>query len=459
MKAYSPFPRQIHELDVADLAFLRQAAEGWYIEYKQQEVTASDTAKSLSAFANTYGGWLFFGVAEESKSNPVAGLFPGVPATDVDAILQRLRKSASDHVNPTPHFETRVLYGPYDAIGLPDGRAVICIWLPQSSAAPHVHKSGRIYRRVADSSEPRPENDRFTLDQLWKRKDLVKTFHEKWDERDPEFSEAERKLPYLRVMLIADPWLQRDLWLDADEEAIRATLNDPCASTSIPFDAFYTSAEGFVARQLTNNDPQNLTLTWRFRRDLRSDVIIPLPIVQCDRPSGLVEGMRGYKHVTRLISLLERYRPGAIRVVDLNFLFGVLFAVAETQERICKLANYRDGYSFRLKLLNAWRTIPFVDVPQVFDQFEKRGVPMCLDSKVSLPSAVGPDSFVSFTSNADVNDIASVGGQFMFHAACMLYGIPGWVDHDEVQGGPTYFDSLVEAGGRAMARQAKLRPL
>ncbi len=40
------------------------------MEYKRQEVNARSLAKSLSAFANTYGGWLFLGVEEQSKDNP-----------------------------------------------------------------------------------------------------------------------------------------------------------------------------------------------------------------------------------------------------------------------------------------------------------------------------------------------------------------------------------------------------
>ena len=46
------------------------------MEYKSEAVPARALAKSLSAFANTYGGWLFVGVREESKDNAVAGSFP-----------------------------------------------------------------------------------------------------------------------------------------------------------------------------------------------------------------------------------------------------------------------------------------------------------------------------------------------------------------------------------------------
>ena len=40
---------------------------------------------------------------------------------------------------------------------------MVVVEIPQSRAAPHVHKDGRIYRRVADASEPKPETDRLSL--------------------------------------------------------------------------------------------------------------------------------------------------------------------------------------------------------------------------------------------------------------------------------------------------------
>ena len=114
MQRYSPFDKAIRDLQPSDLTILRKVHEGWYVEYKSQMVKASALAKSLSAFANTYGGWLFIGVQEQSGDNTVAGEFPGIPEEDVDTALQSLRHSASDHLNPTPFFETTVLRGPCD---------------------------------------------------------------------------------------------------------------------------------------------------------------------------------------------------------------------------------------------------------------------------------------------------------------------------------------------------------
>lgn len=78
MPSYSPFDKSLWELEASDLASLKSATEGWYVEYKREASKADTMAKSVSAFANTHGGWLFYGVTEKSKDEAVAGEFPGI---------------------------------------------------------------------------------------------------------------------------------------------------------------------------------------------------------------------------------------------------------------------------------------------------------------------------------------------------------------------------------------------
>ena len=250
----------------------------------------------MSAFANTYGGWLFIGVRELSKDDPVADEFPGLSDREVDVALQRLRKSGADHVNPTPFFRTTVVRGPCGEIGLNSGQSVVVVETPQSHTAPHIHKDGRIYRRVADGSEPKPETDRFLLDQLWRRAEPIREKTQEWVEQDPEFSKAEAKTPYLRLLLCVDPWRQRQITLDTSLSQIRATMNDIEPNIpSIPFDTVYTTPGGFIARQVRNNDPRHYTMTWIIRRDLQCEIAIPLPLYVPSLIDDLFTELDGYQ--------------------------------------------------------------------------------------------------------------------------------------------------------------------
>ena len=45
--------------------YLIDGEENYFFEYKLDEVTTSDLIKEISAFSNTYGGYIFLGVADD----------------------------------------------------------------------------------------------------------------------------------------------------------------------------------------------------------------------------------------------------------------------------------------------------------------------------------------------------------------------------------------------------------
>lgn len=451
---YTPFDKDLHEIVPEDLASLRGVSEGWYVEYKREVPNATSIAKSISAFSNTYGGWLFYGVEECSKEDPVAGDFPGIKAEDVAPALQRMRQAVAMQLNPSPHFESKVFWGPCASIGLSEGRAVICARVPWSPYAPHVHKNGVIYRRVADGSEPRPESERAALDQLWRRADDLRKRYKEWVEHAPELSEAEDNQPYVRLLLVADLWRDRDAWLDASIEEIRAIMSQPTGLVgSVPFDCVHTSSEGFLARHLMDNDPQNLGLTWRIRLNLDSEILFPLPFYRIDNPDLLEYEMYGYEGISRFAATLEKRSYSSARIVDLNWLFNLLIGIVETQRRLLAKASWTHGYFFKVQLLNFWRTTPFVDIPVVLDSFDAHGVPMCLDEKVTIPRGTGPDTFLEISNQDDINDEAArvyCQSMIMFAPIARAFGVPAWLDEGPGAEGLSYLHALHEAGRRAM---------
>ena len=394
MQKYSPFDKTIQDLQSTDLAILRNVHEGWYVEYKRKEVSAKALAKSFSAFANTYGGWLFIGVQEKSEDNTVAGEFPGILEEDVDGVLQRLRHAAADHLNPTPFFETKVLRGPCSKVELDEGRAIIAVEIPQSHNTPHIHRDGRIYRRVADGSEPKPETDRFILDQLWRRAEPLRERIREWIERDPEFSKGEEEYPYVRVLLCLDPWRQHTAWLDARLPEIRHILaNPPNSLWSVPFNTVYTSPEGFIARQLKENDPHNFRLTWRIQHDLSCEIVMPLPLYAPSSPDELIKYLPGYDNASRFISILKGHEYHRPRIADLNLLMPILTGVVSTYRCLLKLADTEGKFYFKGRVLNAWRVVPFIDIEAIISEFEEHGLPMMMERTVNIPPGDNPDSF------------------------------------------------------------------
>lgn len=450
---FSPFDNTLEILAAADLERLRDVAEGWYIEYKSELSKASDIAKSVSALANTYGGWVFYGVEEKSKAEPVAGSFPGIAEKDVDATLQRIRQAVAQHMNPAAHFDVRAVRG--DGGSLAADRVVLCVRVPQSLAAPHVHASGRIYRRVADGSEPKAESDRHLLEQLFRRSDQLRKDFADWVDRDPEFSKAECKAPYLRLMMIADPWGDENPWLATSVAELKPLFARGTGLVgALPFDTIYTSSRGYVARQAIDNDPHNLGPTWRFRESLVSDVYVPLNLYDVDSPWRLIEHLEGYEQADRFITLLKTRQYSSPRVVDLNILFSALVGIVETQRRLLAKANWVKPYFVKARLLNVWRTVPFLDVDAVIDCFESDGLPVCLDGVVTTPTGSDPETFQKIEPMVDVE---SEEARILLQALVMLepiaraWGLPPALEREL---DPPFFQRLQAAGTRAMQVQA-----
>ena len=426
---YSPFDKDIDNLKSKDLSVLKSVSEGWYVEYKRELISTKAMAKALSAFANTYGGWLFVGIDEAKNGEPVAGDFVGIPQNSVDDLLQKLRQSASSLLNPIPYFRTKVIPGPCPTINLDPDSSIVIVQIPRSLTTPHVHKDGRIYRRVADSSEPKPETDRFVLDQLWRRGSIVQKSAKKWVKRDPEFSKQEAENPYLRCLLCVDPWQQKNPQLNTSRTAVTNVFHSKEAGTlNIPFETIYSSSEGIIARHLGKNDPETLGLTWTLRRDSSSDIVLPLTVFDGVNPNRLVQEFDEYEQIERFTKLLQSQGSGysSPRVVDLNLVLQVLVAVASTYRRLLALVSDDRAFHCKVRLLNCWRIIPFMDVAQVLEQYEKHGIPMVMESELTAPVGYHPDSFAYIAPPAsnDKFDASVFQGIMMFFRVAEALGLP-----------------------------------
>lgn len=456
MTEYSPFEKDIEEIETESLSSLLNVKEGWYIEYKREVPNASSIAKSVSAFANTYGGWLFYGINEKSKEDAVAGTFPGITGCDVDGSLQRIRQAVSVQVNPSPHFDTRVLWGPCETIGLDADHAIICIRVPWSPLAPHVHKSGQIYRRVADGSEPKAEADRFVLDQLFRRADDLRKYYRELVNTEPEFSKGELELPYLRLILVADLWHERDPQIDISLDELRSLMGQTQGIVgTVPFDSVHTINRGYLARQIKGNNPFNLGLSWRFYPNLESEVLIPLNVYRPDYIEYLAYQAEGYSNIERFSEILKAEGHENPRVVDLNYIFNLLIGVIEIQDRILKRANWNHSYFYKAQLLNMWRTVPFLDIPAVLDDFEKFGVPICHNSTVISPSGQQPETFIEIRQHSPQEDPVRIMLQTMalFAPIARALGVPAWIERDADGSELAYFQELQICGQRAMESQ------
>jgi predicted HTH transcriptional regulator len=155
--AYSPFDRDIRDLDENDLDLLIQneVSEGYWVEYKSEVPVSKKIAKSIASFSNTFGGWYFLGV-EADKTKNVAKRICGLDLGKTPDPISSLRDSVKAHIDPTPVFH-------YKLVELKSGRAVLVVHIPDNQETPFITSDGRIYRRVNDSSDLVPESNRYAV--------------------------------------------------------------------------------------------------------------------------------------------------------------------------------------------------------------------------------------------------------------------------------------------------------
>jgi hypothetical protein len=460
MNHFSPFKKSFNNLEAKDLAALRDITEGWYVEYKQEIPNAQSIAKSVSALANSYGGWVFYGIKEESKENSVAGEFIGIDSSEVDAALQRIRQAVAGLMNPACHFEARAIYGPCEEIGLKKTSAIICVTVPQSIEAPHVHIKGSIYRRIADGSEPVPETDRHMIEKMFQRSKATLDWYKRWIDTDPELSEAESDSSHLRILITPNPWMMPRPGFILDIDNVREALNVTNGRASyLPFDTIYPSASGIVARQCNGDDPTVSRITWNIEKDLTSDIVIPLNWFK-GTIDEIHENIADYNFSDDFIDLLRQSNTQDAHVVNLNYIFLILMSVIGSQRALQRNAGWPLDFHIKIKLLNVWRSIPFLDIDYFIRHIEIHGIPVCLTENCTSPPGSHPDTFVLIEDQPHVLDerkLIAAQTLWAFMPIAEAYGFPlkhmikkEHLSENNREPKELFYDKLTEAGIRSV---------
>lgn len=391
MQQFNPFKKSIGEIIAADLKCLREIPEGWYIEYKSNFTSASSAAKSLSAFANSSGGWVFYGVKEDAKTR-MAGEFVGIPMDSIPQIEEWLRQAATDSISPSPYFDHVVIAGPEAELGLSDARAIIVVNVLQGNNSPYLHQSGRIYRRVGDASDPIHETDRHSLDLLWQRSQKRRADFERLVTTPRLLSDREGSATYVTLYFIPDPWNSRSLRSKITFEQFAQLMTDDSFRTGgLPFDNIFTASDALVARQVHNNDPYSHVFTWKYYHNCVSEVVIPIPSVQIGS-LDFEPFFRGYEFSTDFVARCKSIGLEVGWALDLSQWFFILSSIMVRLHHVFEMDHLSWPVYLKARITGVWRRVPFLDIPEYASYIEKYGVPLVQDRECFAPYGTDPDS-------------------------------------------------------------------
>ena len=401
---YSPFNKDFSEVSPSDLTELLEIREGWYVEYKSQLPKPKDIAKILSSFANQYGGWLFIGVNEDPESLTAQNI-PGIAADQVTRVLETVRNAAKDIVRPQVIFQTRILEGPLESVGLPAQQSVIVIHIPEGSNTPYIHNDGRIYIRIGDSSSPVAATDKSTFDTLYQRGQDRQSFLKSLVQRIPQISKGEEDQPFLHLNILSDPYDTLGHWYEGAYSDFCTTMR----GATIPFDNIFTSPNGFVARQIGTNNSYNRTLTWEFSRNCNSFVTIPLQRLPSAGSGNFIatdvmEEWKRHEIGPDFLNALFSRGLGDCSVLNLNILLGAIGAIVSRHRRIVGASGIKGPFFIKAHIENVWRAIPFVDLNSYSDHVKDFGFPVIQDNQYMIPPRFSLDTFVVSPEMAHVPD-------------------------------------------------------
>jgi len=118
--------------------------ENFFFEFKADQEKNSKLVKEISAFANTYGGYLFLGVNDDKT---IGGC--------LEWTEQRIHATIHDSISPTPLFDVKKFEI--------DGKVIYIIKIEEGKNPPYVTNNGGIFERLASGSFPIKESAKLNL--------------------------------------------------------------------------------------------------------------------------------------------------------------------------------------------------------------------------------------------------------------------------------------------------------
>ena len=396
---YNPFNKPLDELTADDLNVLinNEVTEGYWIEYKSEFQESKKISKSIASFANTFGGWYLVGVKADKTKN-VATDICGFSLTDIPDPIAKLRDSIKSNIDPIPVFHPKL-------IDIGSGRATLIVQIPDNQNTPFINRNGRIYRRVGDSSDPVPENNRNVVDRLVDNgRELVKQFADFCrDERT--FSKAEEEQSWVNIFLSPYPLgaIERYDMLSTDgienliqlsQSPIKIHFDDTqeIGSGNLPFNSGQIGVGSVILRQVEPSKIAFNSLTAELFADGRAKFFVPLRIMMPVLEEANIQQLKS----TQVRQALERiaasdrdHSSTLLRFFDIRQLWAIIINLLNFYQKWYGEALEQNNVQVSITMENIWRLVPFCDMDEWGTHVQKFGLPAQNVNFIRIPIEKG----------------------------------------------------------------------
>lgn len=369
------FRRGLDGVVSADLDEIKELEEGWFVEFKSRAPDSQKLAKSVSSFANAYGGLLVIGAEEDSKTRRLKNFVP-MKLELADETKTKIRQAVEAHLQPCPMFFMKSVELP-EISPETEERWILLVRIPKGDRAPFLHSNGSVYTRKGDSASPSTLTDLGLLDRLWvegrgKKEQLKKRI---------EFlcSQSSPKIPKIELIISVDDYFSGE----AEEKRITFSDFKRIASTASGdgapalFNNIYPLDSSYVARH-TQGLPKTSSIIWDYDY-VRKLHYIQIPMATHNwQGDNFDKNLIGHDALKTLTTYLSNQQQGSekIFIVDLTpslFLMGVVLYMvgslhqASIGQEVRLLANARAS--------GVRNSAIYIDLPRYGEHLESSGLP------------------------------------------------------------------------------------
>lgn len=401
---FNPFNKRLDELELDDLKKLieNQVKEGFYIEYKSDFPSGKKIAKSISSFANTYGGWYFIGIEDEEGTN-IAKELVGFDLNEHRQPQEKIRNIVREHIQPIPNFYMKL-------IKIDEDRGILVIHIPESFETPHILSDGVIYRRNGEESSPIKETDRYTLDKLYQKsinfENRVKNFF--YDPFGMTEAEYRSDIPFIKLYFIPKRFYEikinefyKNSYLDKIVDLINESeyiVDEYDITHNVPFDNITRSTNSIILRQTTNNKIGFANLTVEFFINGAAKIRIPIPSFTIDTPIDSKKECLSALH-SILGDDLDYFRLVNVYAMIFPIRFTIMKYI-----KFLKMSKINSKILMKIELENIYRLIPYLENEFYIRYLEKYHIPACMYENKSIPDVHDPKPWMEFE-NGELKDL------------------------------------------------------
>ena len=201
--------------DIENMLSEKDFEENFYFELKKDNVSNKTFIKEVSAFANTFGGYILIGITDEKN-------IEGCKEWNE----QRIHTTIHDSITPVPCFDVKKFYC--------NNNIVYVVKIDEGSEPPYITNTGKIFERLSSGSFP--INDSIRLSQIYNRREqLLSKFEQKISIQPVErnIGNVSGYIDTGFILVLSDSQKPIDLFYDVNLEKVAKKFLDNKSSANL----------------------------------------------------------------------------------------------------------------------------------------------------------------------------------------------------------------------------------